>query len=126
MTQNEWSNKIKDICKEAGTYKPFFEEVIAQLAEILAMRDDAKLQYAASGASPVIKHTNKAGHTNVAKNPALVIVVECNQQALAYWRELGLTPKGYKDVQEIVEVEKPVHEKKMLTIVGKSQWKKQA
>ena len=30
------------------------------------------------------------------KNPALVIINECNQQALAYWRDLGLTPAGFK------------------------------
>ena len=33
------------------------------------------------------------------KNPALVIINECNQQALAYWRELGLTPAGYKKLK---------------------------
>ena len=43
-----------------------------------------------------MKHTNKGGNTNLVKNPALVIINECNQQALAYWRDLGLTPSGFK------------------------------
>ena len=30
------------------------------------------------------------------KNPALLVVMDCNTQALAYWRDLGLTPAGYK------------------------------
>ena len=41
-------------------------------------------------------HTNKGGATNMTKNPALVAIMDCNAQALAYWRDLGLTPAGLK------------------------------
>lgn len=96
MIKEEWIKRLKDICKEAGTYKPFFDEFINQLAQILEIRDNATAEFEKSGNKPVILHTNKGGHTNIVKNPALVVINECNQQALAYWRDLGLTPAGYK------------------------------
>lgn len=96
MIQIEWEKKIEKACREAKTYQPFFETVIEQLAQILEIRDNAMSQFKRSGNSPTIVHTNKGGHDNIVKNPALVVINECNQQALAYWRDLGLTPAGYK------------------------------
>lgn len=96
MIQAEWKTKITKTCKEAGTYRPFFDEIINQLAQILEIRDNAVVDFQKSGNSPVVIHTNKGGHSNVVKNPALVVINECNQQALAYWKDLGLTPSGYK------------------------------
>ena len=96
MIQAEWESKIKGICEAAGTYRPFFDEIISQLAQILEIRDNALADFKSSGNSPVIVHVNKGGHSNMVKNPALVVINECNQQALAYWRDLGLTPSGYK------------------------------
>lgn len=91
-----WKRRIKAACDEAGTYQPFFDLAIDQLAGIMENRDAAQEQYKASGSHPVIMHTNKGGNTNLVKNPALVIINECNQIALAYWRDLGLTPAGFK------------------------------
>lgn len=96
MNAEQWSEHIKKSCIEAGTYRPFFDEVINQLAMIMETKDTATKQYAASGFSPVLQYTNKGGYTNLRKNPALAVINECNQQALAYWRDLGLTPSGYK------------------------------
>lgn len=96
MTKKEWKSKIKRQCKKAGTYKAFFDTAIDELAQILEIRDEAERQYEASGNSPVTEYTNKGGYTNLKKNPALAVINEQNQQALAYWRDLGLTPKGYK------------------------------
>lgn len=95
-TKGTWRKKIKAACEEAGTYEPFFDLAIDQLAGIMETRDAAEKQYKATGKKPVIQHTNKGGATNLAKNPMLVIINECNQQALAYWRDLGLTPSGFK------------------------------
>ena len=103
MTKAEWKARIQQACLDAGTYKPFFGTVIEQLAQVLEVRDAALAQYAASGNSPVIKYTNKGGYTNLKKNPALVVVSECDQQALAYWRDLGLTPAGYKKLNGDIE-----------------------
>ena len=96
MKQKGWQNKIIKTCREAGTYQPFFDTIIEQLSQILEIRDNAVKQFKESGNSPVVKYVNKGGHENVVKNPALVVINECNQQALAYWRDLGLTPAGYK------------------------------
>lgn len=93
-----WADKIRKACKDAGTYRPFFGLAINQLAEIMEIRDKAKEQFEESGGNPVVMHTNKAGHKNIVKNPALVVINECNQQALAYWRDLGLTTKGWVSI----------------------------
>lgn len=95
MDKSEWTEKIKDACKQAGTYETFFDIVIDELAGIMQTKSDAEEMYKKSGGSPVIKYTNKGGFTNLRKNPALAVIQECNQQALAYWKELGLTSKSY-------------------------------
>lgn len=95
MRKEEWKNRIEGAAREAGTYQPFFDDVIDTLASIMEMRDTAVSQYEEHGSKPVVEHTNKAGYTNIRKNPAMAVITECNQQALAYWRDLGLTAKGY-------------------------------
>lgn len=96
MTKSKWKNKIKKACIEAGTYQKYFDSVIDTLAGILEVRDNAQEKYELSGGNPVVMHTNKGGATNMTKNPALVTIMDCNAQALAYWRDLGLTPAGLK------------------------------
>lgn len=96
MDRKEWKKRILDACEEAGTYRPFFDSVIDTLSGIMETRDNAQEQFYALGGKTIVKHTNKGGSTNIVKNPALVVVMDCNSQALAYWRDLGLTPAGYK------------------------------
>ena len=104
MERKKWKSKIKRACKTAGTYRPFFESIIDTLAAIMETRDNVREKYESEGAVPVVRHTNKGGATNLVKNPALVILMECDAQALAYWRDLGLTPAGYKKLNaEIVK-----------------------
>lgn len=100
MTKQRWKNKIKKACVAAGTYQSYFDNVIETLAGILETRDRAQEKYEAEGGEPVVIHTNKAGAENIVKNPALVVVMDCNTQALAYWRDLGLTPAGLKRLGE--------------------------
>lgn len=96
MEKSKWKAKIVKACKEAGTYEPYFEQVIETLASILEKRDEAEKQYIESGSKATIVHVNKAKERNVAKNPELTIIIDLNAQALAYWRDLGLTPSGLK------------------------------
>lgn len=96
MQKAEWFNKIKQASEAVGTYNESFDEIIDTLAEILETRDKALEQFKQSGANPVVTHTNKAKQVNFAKNPLLVIAMDLNAQALAYWRDLGLTPAGLK------------------------------
>lgn len=100
MKANTWKNKIISAAKAAGTYEPCFDEPIKTLACILERRDEAEAQYMESGGKPIIEYTNARGATNGAKNPALVLWDELNKSALAYWRDLGLTPAGLKKINE--------------------------
>ena len=94
-----WKKKIRAACEEAGTYQPFFELAIEQLAQIMETKDAALKLYKESGNQPVMEYTNARGFTNLRKNPALAVIQECNVQGLAFWRELGLTPSGFKKIQ---------------------------
>lgn len=98
MEKRKWKSKIKTACKKAGTYQPFFDTVIDTLAGIMELRDNAQEKFEASGGNTIVKHTNKGGSTNIVKNPALVVIMDCNAQALAYWKELGLTSRSYKQM----------------------------
>ena len=100
MTKQRWKNKIKKACVAAGTYQPYFDNVIETLAGILETRDKAQEKFEASGGDPIVKHTHKGGATNIIKNPALCVIMDCDAQALAYWRDLGLTPLGLKRLGE--------------------------
>lgn len=96
MTKKKWTEKIKAACVEAGTYKPYFDTTIETLAEIMELRDKAVTNFKKTGGMITVEHTNKGGNTNIVKNPALTIVDDLNRTALAYWRDLGLTPAGLK------------------------------
>ncbi len=100
MTKSKWKAAIEQACKQAGTYRPEFEHVIDSLAGIMETRDKAQTAYKKTGSKPIVEHTNKGGATNTVKNPALVVVMDLNTQALAYWRDLGLTPAGLKRLNE--------------------------
>ena len=96
MTAAEWKKRITRDVKAAGTYQKYFGSVIDTLSAILARRDEAEAMFTASGAGVLVKHTNKSGATNIEQNPAIRLINDLNRDALAYWRDLGLTPAGYK------------------------------
>lgn len=98
MDRKEWSERIKGACKDAGTYRTYFDSAIQILAETLEMRDDALKQFRDEGSIAVIQYTNKGGATNTVKNPLLLIIDDLSKTALAYWRDLGLTPAGLKRI----------------------------
>lgn len=95
MDAKRWRKKIKQTAESAGTYRPFFDPVIKTLAEILEDRDRAREEWLNSGGSSVIQ-TEKG----TAKNPYMTAYNDLNAAALNYWRELGLTPKGLKTIDE--------------------------
>lgn len=100
MRKSGWRKKITAASEAAGTYRPYFDQSIEILADIMEKRDQAAATYKELGSQPVIEFTNKGGATNLVKNPALVLWKELNQEALAYWRDLGLTPAGLKKISE--------------------------
>lgn len=100
MKKATWKNRITEACRAAGTYRDFFLPVIDTLAGILEKRDEAQDMFTKSGGNILVKHTNKGGATNIEQNPALRLINDLNRDALAYWRELGLTPAGLKKIDE--------------------------
>ncbi len=100
MKKATWKNRIIESCRAAGTYRDFFLPVIDTLAGILEKRDEAQDMFTKSGGNILVKHTNKGGATNIEQNPALRLINDLNRDALAYWRDLGLTPAGLKKIDE--------------------------
>ena len=96
MDKDKWCDRIKQNTEQVRTYRPAFDDIIEALAAILEQRDYVMKCYKESGGEPVITHTNKAGADNLAKNPYLTLWADLNTQALAYWRDLGLTPSGLR------------------------------
>lgn len=96
MTKSRWKSLIWAQLKALGTTDEAYASVVETLAELLEKRDQVGRTYKDYGSCPVIEYTNKAGATNLTKNPLLVMWDELNKSALAYWRELGLTPGSYR------------------------------
>ena len=81
-----------------STYKDAFLPVIEAAARTIEQRDAAWEVFVEDGCRYVIDHTNRADNTNLVKNPLFLIWRDLNMDALAMWRELGLTPSGYKKI----------------------------
>lgn len=100
MKAATWEKSIIEQCKAVGTMKPAFKQVIATLADILEQRDKVYAQFVKEGSQMIVKRVSDRGAVNSAKNPLYVIWNELNSQALDFWKELGLTPKGLKAISE--------------------------
>ena len=83
-----------------GTYRDAFLPVIDTLADILERRDAVQDAFERSGEGMVVEHTNKGGATNYEQNPSIRLINDLNRDALAFWRDLGLTPAGLKKIDE--------------------------
>ena len=100
MKKKAWKTKIKKACQAAGTYKPYFDNVIDTLAGIMENRDKAKEEFDESGEGMIIEQTNKSGYTNTVKNPLFSVWEDMNKLALTYMTALGLTPAGLKKIND--------------------------
>lgn len=97
MNKKDWKKKIEKACKDANTYKDYFDSVIDTLAQILETRDQVHQQYIDGGSQPtIIVTTDRSNKENIHKNPLISMEVELNGQALKYWAELGLTASSFK------------------------------
>lgn len=106
MDKTEWKDQIKLQTQAAGMYRAEFQPAIDALAEILEQRDKVYQQYLDEGSRAVVVHVQDRGAANTKKNPLLQVWMDLNAQALAYWRDLGLTPSGLKKINEKA-MEKP-------------------
>lgn len=100
MKKKAWKTRIKKACTAAGTYKPYFDHVIGELAGILERRDQLEEAYA-EDPQPIVEYAYKEGVSNKIKNPILGMIEDAQKQALAYWKELGLTPAGLRRINEM-------------------------
>lgn len=100
VEKSAWVERITASAVAAGTYRPYFDDVIETLADILERRDTARALFDESGGNIIVDHTNKAGATNIEQNPILRMINDLNRDALAYWRDLGLTPAGLRRIDE--------------------------
>lgn len=96
MKKVQWKKKIVQNMETVGTYKESFLPAIETLADILERRDSAIQQWKDEGSHLMINKTSDRGAINVAKNPLLGLIQECEKDALTYWSQLGLTPSGLK------------------------------
>lgn len=95
-SKTKWKNLINKQLTTLGLQNDAYESSVESLASILEQRDKTYKEFQMSGGKSVIEYTNKGGSTNMTKNPLLVLWDDLNKTALAYWRELGLTPSSYK------------------------------
>lgn len=102
MDKKRWKTKIKAQMKAANTYQKFFDPTIETLAEILQQRDAAYEDFIDGGAEIVVESKSDRGAINLRKNPKLQIWSDLNNQALAFWRDCGLTPAGLKKINEAI------------------------
>ena len=98
MTAKQWKNLIRRQLSALGQTEKAYDSVISTLADILEQRDAVYQEYIDEGCEPVREYTNKGGATNLTKNPLLILWDDLNKTALAYWRELGMTPSSYKKI----------------------------
>lgn len=96
LSKIKWKNLINKQLSALDLQNEAYSSTVESLAAILEQRDKTYEEFQESGGKSVIEYTNKGGSTNMTKNPLLVLWDDLNKTALAYWRELGLTPSSYK------------------------------
>lgn len=95
-----WVDAITQDCKALGLYKTAFDPTIVMLADVMVQREDTWTEFEESGGKSMLPYTNKGGAENFVKNPILLMWNELTKTALAYRRELGLTPAGLRKLDE--------------------------
>lgn len=101
MTAKNWKKRIVENAKSIGTYRDEFDDTITMLSEILDRRDKIKKQFTDEGEIFLVKKVSDRGAVNYSKNPLLTTLENCEAQALTFWREIGLTPRGLKQIDEM-------------------------
>ena len=99
MNKAEWKAEIEQQIKFDPDYIPSFKTTIIVLSEILEERDRVHDEYERTGANPTIIFKTDRGSENPKPNPLLKQWNELNTTALAYLRDLGITPAGLRKLQ---------------------------
>ena len=93
-------NGIVKQLKELELYSSHFDRAITTLSRIILDYDDAVEAFENSQEERLMPHTNKAGATNLSKNPRYAVIESLRRDMLDYLRELGLTPAALKRIRE--------------------------
>ena len=109
MTAAKWRAKIKQQCEEMKTFQTSFNSAIDTLAKVLEQRDAALDQFKREGSILIIEKVSDRGAVNAGINPLVRLIDTLNNTALAYWRELGLTPSSFR---KMTGTTAPAEEKK--------------
>ena len=99
-SRGAWKSRIKKAMVQVGTWNVSFDDAADTLADILERRDVALQEFLDEGGKATFEHISDRGAVNIKKNPRLQVWQDLNAQALAYWRDLGLTPAGLKKLNE--------------------------
>ena len=100
LDAKKWKRKIIEQMKKVDTYQDAFMPTIEALAKLLERRDSVYDEFIEDGAASLIEKISDRGAVNRVVNPLLTLWKDLNAQALAYWRDLGLTPAGLKRIDE--------------------------
>lgn len=100
MTKAQWRVRIKKAMEQAGTFAPHYNITINLLASVLEVRDREEKNFKAEGCQAVVEHINQGGASNMDINPSFKVIQQCNNTALSFLSQLGLTPRALKSVGE--------------------------
>ena len=100
MDKKKYKSRIVRSMKALGIYRAEFLPIIERTAELYVLRDRIASDFERTGGRAVVNHTNKAGATNVIKNPFLVALNDVDTQLIVHERELGLTASALKKINE--------------------------
>lgn len=103
--QKAAKSEITRYLKSLGIYKKEFNRAILILSKMLVDLYEAENKFVESGGEFVIEHTNKAGATNISKNPQYQVVENLRSECISVMRELGLTPQGLKRYDDKLAVQ---------------------
>ena len=99
-TEKGFRLKIRDACREVGTYKEAFESTIELMAEYYVRAQMAKEQWRSEGSPLLMEQVNKAGNTYFIRHPLLQEIDNCSRTIMQLKKELGLTPAAIKRINE--------------------------
>ena len=106
MTEQGYCRDIRRKCESLGVWRAEFDKPLRRLAKLYVRIDKVEAEFEVDGQTTV-EHTNKAGATNVSRNPLLMELNALYDQALTLERELGLTAAALKKINEDALGKKP-------------------
>ena len=107
-TEKGFRIKIREACRNVGSYRQDFEEIIGRLAELYVRANLAKDQWRAEGSEFYVTQVNKGGNEYYIKHPLLTEIDNTERNILMLEKELGLTPAAIHRINEAALGKKPL------------------